>query len=106
MGGILSKPALLSCIQVLPTRHRLPTSTTNFVLRPGAAEMTCATNILRLLALLKTRFFTTKEGGGLRMGLSISRTIVESHGGRIWVTANEPHGARFWVHLPAAGARD
>jgi PAS domain S-box-containing protein len=45
-------------------------------------------------------FFTTKEGG-LGMGLSISRTIVESHGGRIWVTANEPRGARFWVRLPA-----
>jgi len=44
-------------------------------------------------------FFTTKEGN-LGMGLSISRTIVESHGGRIWVTANEPRGARFWVHLP------
>jgi PAS domain S-box-containing protein len=44
-------------------------------------------------------FFTTKEGG-LGMGLSISRTIVESHGGRVWVTANEPNGARFWVHLP------
>jgi signal transduction histidine kinase len=44
-------------------------------------------------------FFTTKEGS-LGMGLSISRTIVESHGGRIWVTANEPRGARFCVHLP------
>ena len=44
-------------------------------------------------------FFTTKEGG-LGMGLSLSRTIVESHGGRIWVTVNEPRGARFWVRLP------
>jgi PAS domain S-box-containing protein len=44
-------------------------------------------------------FFTTKEAG-LGMGLSISRTIVESHGGRILVEPNQPHGARFLVFLP------
>jgi PAS domain S-box-containing protein len=44
-------------------------------------------------------FFTTKKAG-LGMGLSISRTIIESHGGRIGVTANQPRGAIFWVHLP------
>ena len=44
-------------------------------------------------------FFTTKEGG-LGMGLSISRTIVESHGGRILVEPNQPHGTRFSVFLP------
>jgi signal transduction histidine kinase len=44
-------------------------------------------------------FFTTKEGG-LGMGLSISRTIVESHGGRILVEQNPPNGTRFLVFLP------
>jgi signal transduction histidine kinase len=44
-------------------------------------------------------FFTTKEGG-LGMGLSISRTIVESHGGRILAEPNQPHGTRFLVFLP------
>ena len=44
-------------------------------------------------------FFTTKEAG-LGMGLSISRTIVESHGGRILVEPNQPHGTRFLVLLP------
>jgi PAS domain S-box-containing protein len=44
-------------------------------------------------------FFTTKEAG-LGMGLAISRTIVESHGGRILVEANQPHGTRFLVFLP------
>jgi signal transduction histidine kinase len=34
------------------------------------------------------------------MGLSISRTIVESHGGRILVEPNQPHGTRFSVFLP------
>lgn len=48
--------------------------------------------------------FTTKREG-LGMGLSISRSIVEAHGGRLWASPRLPHGTVFQCALPAAATR-
>jgi signal transduction histidine kinase len=44
-------------------------------------------------------FYTTKPGG-LGLGLSICRSIIEAHQGRLWATANSPRGAVFQFNLP------
>jgi PAS domain S-box-containing protein len=44
-------------------------------------------------------FYTTKPGG-LGLGLSICRSIIEAHGGRLWATANVPRGAIFQFSVP------
>jgi C4-dicarboxylate-specific signal transduction histidine kinase len=46
-------------------------------------------------------FYTTKSGG-LGMGLSVCRAIVEAHRGRLWATTGTPHGATFQLTLPVS----
>ena len=59
---------------------------------------------LESLDHLFTAFYTTKPQG-MGMGLAISRSIIETHGGRLWATANEHRGATFQFTLPAGGER-
>ncbi|MCA1442449.1 PAS domain S-box protein [Ensifer sp. IC4062] len=56
------------------------------------------------LDLLFDAFYTTKPQG-LGMGLAISRSLIEAHGGRLWATANAPRGAVFQFMLPINSER-
>jgi PAS domain S-box-containing protein len=49
-------------------------------------------------------FFTTKARG-MGMGLAVSQTILQAHGGRLWATPNASHGATFQFTLPANDER-
>ena len=49
-------------------------------------------------------FYTTKPRG-MGIGLAISRTIIEAHGGQIWAVPNEASGTIFQFRLPFSGTR-
>jgi C4-dicarboxylate-specific signal transduction histidine kinase len=56
-----------------------------------------------LISRIFDAFYTSKSHG-LGMGLAISRSIIEAHGGRLWATSNVPRGAVFQFSLPASAA--
>jgi two-component system sensor kinase FixL len=47
--------------------------------------------------------FVTSKSAGLGMGLSICRSIIGAHGGRVWCTANPDRGTTFHFTLPLCG---
>jgi signal transduction histidine kinase len=75
---------------------------------PGTLRISVTDNGVGLgnvdLCRLFTFSYTTKRGG-TGVGLAISRSIIEAHGGKLWAEETSEHGATFSFTLPAAGAR-
>jgi PAS domain S-box-containing protein len=89
MAGDRPREVLVSCQPDEPGTIRVVVRDSGVGLEPDGADR------------IFEAFYTTKPQG-LGMGLSISRSIIEAHGGRLWATANEGHGATFQFTLPAA----
>jgi len=69
--------------------------------RVSIADTGSGISLTNLNRVFKPMFTTKARGMG--MGLSICRSIIESHNGRIWVTAGAPRGSIFQFELPADG---
>jgi PAS domain S-box-containing protein len=89
MNSIVERPREL----VITTRR----------IEPDQVQVTVADSGIGLdpntMARIFEPFFTTKSGG-MGMGLSISRSILEAHGGRLWATVNDGPGTSFHFTLP------
>ena len=91
----------------LPAERRALTIATREV--GGAVRVEVADLGPGVDAALKARLFdpfVSGKAGGMGMGLSISKTIIEAHGGTIGVDDRQPQGAVFWFTLPMAEAGD
>jgi signal transduction histidine kinase len=93
MSGIEGRPRVLSVVTADdgPGTLRVEVRDTGPGVDPARAQQ------------LFDAFYTTKPEG-IGMGLAISRSIIEAHGGRLSVVPNEPNGAAFLVSLPLEGA--
>jgi len=108
----LQQVALNLILNAIEAMQSLPPGARNIVVSSGrdGANVTASVqdigpgplpgNVDRLF----DAFYSTKSGG-MGMGLTISRSIIEAHGGRIWATANLPRGAIFQFAVPAGADR-
>jgi two-component system sensor kinase FixL len=98
----------IDAMQTIPADQRRLTITTDRA-ADGAIALTFADNGPGIPDYLAesayTALFSTKEKG-LGLGLSICRSVIEAHGGRIWHESNPNGGCVFHVTLPAEIAED
>jgi C4-dicarboxylate-specific signal transduction histidine kinase len=101
---------ILNAIEAMSSskRRQRQLAVTTRVKRPGSILVAVADTgpgiPPRAAERLFDPFFTTKAGG-LGVGLAISSSIIEAHGGRLWATPNRPRGAVFQFTLPTVGKK-
>ena len=88
MGAVTDRPRVLSL-------HSQINESGEVIVAIGDSGTGLGSEIEQLFA----PFFTTKANG-MGLGLNISRSLVENHGGRVWANPNSPHGAVFSFTLP------
>lgn len=94
MNGVAGRPRVLRIASECPDARELLVTVRDS--GPGVAPAACDR--------LFEAFFTTKPQG-MGLGLSISRSIIEAHGGRLWASSNADDGATFFFALPAAAVQ-
>jgi signal transduction histidine kinase len=95
MGSVTDRPRQMriSTAREAGGQVRLAVSDSGTGFEPGDAE--------RMF-----QAFSTTKRTGMGMGLSVSRSIIEGHDGRLWATPNDGHGATFAFSLPHCADRD
>ena len=91
---------LRNSIDAIPVYGQIEIGVTN---EQGEIKVTVADNGSGIEMDLFDRLFyplDSEKNNGMGLGLALSRTIIESHGGRIWFCPNQPTGARFHFVLP------
>jgi signal transduction histidine kinase len=96
---------ILNAVEAMSSVDDMPRDLSISTERKGADDILVAVRDsgpgidLQYLECVFESFYTTKPGG-MGLGLSICRSIVDAHRGRLWVHANEPRGAVFQFTLP------
>jgi two-component system sensor kinase FixL len=98
-----------NAIEAMEESERREMMVTNTLHSDGMVRIEVSDTGMGLLPNVKKQLFqpfVTSKPQGMGIGLSISHTIIEAHGGKIWAEPNEGGGTRFCLTLPAAGVED
>ena len=98
-----------NALEAMATSKRRELEVTTTLLDGETVEIAVADSGPGLAKQVANRLFepfVSTKANGMGLGLSICRSIVEAHGGRLWASPNVPRGAVFQFTVPAKGIPD